>query len=608
MVICPNCQTENRSGAKFCRSCAARLPDTPASGPLAATSSEAATLTADGTRPRKGAPTLRLDQTLGNTSPIPVSPARTDTQPLAARPNMNRRPAGAIFGDAFVYRGLVFSNEHQNHYLVTQIETPEAVCTRVCPNPACGAFFPPRQDNNDEKFCTDCGTVLEPNNQDLMLIETDGPFPDNLLQVVAKGLSHGGVRAPLFTFDENVSGAQRYCLVTPQYSAFPAHLESSAAFLHGASLARALDYLHDNGVEFGGRVSAECLGLANERAVWSNLAGAGLHPDGHVSDRTADLRALAGVIFFWLTGKMQVERDPALLPPVQQIFDRAATGQGYASGVELAEALEQVGQELGAPQSVDFHMGRRTHVGMVRNLNEDSLLAMEINRIQQSVSQPLGVYAVADGMGGHAAGEVASGMIVNAIAEKATADLVPVQLAQGGNQDRSEWLRQAVETANRKVFELRKAAGTDMGSTLVAAVLDGPRAHIAHVGDSRIYLVNSQGIRQLTTDHSLVERLIATGQISREDARHHPQRNVIYRTIGDKLKLDVDLAVIMMKPGDNLLLCSDGLSGMVEDAKMCEIVQNASSPQAACDALIDAANAAGGEDNVTVVIIQVVQV
>jgi serine/threonine protein phosphatase PrpC len=164
-----------------------------------------------------------------------------------------------------------------------------------------------------------------------------------------------------------------------------------------------------------------------------------------------------------------------------------------------------------------------------------------------------------------------------------------------------------VEMANRKVFELRKSAGTDMGSTLVSAVLDGSRAYVAHVGDSRAYLINSQGIRQITTDHSLVERLIATNQITREEARHHPQRNVIYRTIGDKLKLEVDLSVHNLKVGDRLLLCSDGLSGMVDDPMIYQIVQGAASPQAACDALINAANAAGGEDNITAIIVEVTQ-
>ena len=605
MVICPNCQTENRSGAKFCRNCASRLPEsTAATRPLPESSLA------------RGAATLRLEQiaevttATQNTSPAPASRSRTDTKPLSIGSNMTRRPAGAIFGDAFVYKSLIFSNEHQNHYLVTQVEVPENMRTMGCPKPECGAFFPPRQDSV-EKFCTDCGSVLEANQQDLLLIETDSPFPENLVQIVSKGLSHGSVRAPLFTFSESLAGGTRYCLVSPQYSVLQGRPETSQALHWGASLGRGLDYLHDNGVWFNGRLDNECYSLAGDKAVWANLTGGMVHPDGYVTERSADIRALAGSVFTWLTGKAvgndaQMANDPSLVPALQQVFGRAFSGAGFASGSEMAEAFELVLQELSTPQTVDFHMGRRTNVGMVRNLNEDSLFTMEVNRVQQSVSQPLGVYVVADGMGGHAAGEIASGAIVNTIAEKTLADLMPGQLGNGPNQDRREWLRGAVEAANRKVYDLRKTAGTDMGSTLVSAVVDGNKAYVAHVGDSRAYLINEQGIRQITTDHSLVERLIATNQITREEARHHPQRNVIYRTIGDKLKLDVDLSVHNLKPGDALLLCSDGLSGMVEDAQIYQIVRSAASPQAACDALIDAANAAGGEDNVSAVIVTIV--
>jgi len=146
-----------------------------------------------------------------------------------------------------------------------------------------------------------------------------------------------------------------------------------------------------------------------------------------------------------------------------------------------------------------------------------------------------------------------------------------------------------------------------MGSTLVAAVLESNKAYITHVGDSRAYLINLLGIRRLTLDHSLVEQLIATNQITREEARFHPQRNVIYRTIGDRPKIEVEVISTLLSVGDYLLLCSDGLSGMLDDQTILKIVLEAASPQAACDALVDAANTAGGDDNISVVIIQIVQ-
>ena len=232
--------------------------------------------------------------------------------------------------------------------------------------------------------------------------------------------------------------------------------------------------------------------------------------------------------------------------------------------MQLAQALESALEDQSVLQAVDLLSGRCTHVGMVRTLNEDSLAVMEINRIQQSISRPIGVYIVADGMGGHAAGEVASGLIVDTIAGKALVELMTPQ-AQAVKPAVSDWLRIAVEAANTEVFNLRKSAGTDMGSTMIAAAVIGNQAYFTHIGDSRIYLINAKGIRRLTVDHSLVERLIATHQITREEARYHPQRNVIYRTIGDKPKIEIEVNSLTLSIGDHLLLCSDGLSGMLED-------------------------------------------
>jgi serine/threonine protein phosphatase PrpC len=124
------------------------------------------------------------------------------------------------------------------------------------------------------------------------------------------------------------------------------------------------------------------------------------------------------------------------------------------------------------------------------------------------------------------------------------------------------------------------------------------------VGDSRAYLINEDGISQITTDHSLVERLVAMGQITADEARVHPQRNVIYRTIGDKEEAEADFFVRQLKPGDSLLLCSDGLSGKVEDAEIWRLVRRGRSPQEACEQLVQAANDNGGDDNITVIIVQ----
>jgi protein phosphatase len=185
-------------------------------------------------------------------------------------------------------------------------------------------------------------------------------------------------------------------------------------------------------------------------------------------------------------------------------------------------------------------------------------------------------------MGGHTAGEVASTAIVNSIAQKASMELFGTESDTNDDYDTRLWLQDAVQSANAAVFEIRKSTGTDLGSTLVAALLKANEANIAHVGDSRVYIIREGEIQQITKDHSLVERLVATGQISPEEARYHPQRNVIYRTIGDKPQVEVEMSSLQLSIGDRLLLCSDGLNGMLTDGEILRIVEGSQSPQAAC--------------------------
>lgn len=531
---------------------------------------------------------------------------RTNTKPLPPSQAFIRRPDRAIFGDAFLANSLVFDDENQKIYLVSQLRVTNELRILECPNPACGAFFPPRSDG-PEKFCTDCGTPLSPSLQELVLVEKRTPVPENVATIIQRGLSHGSIRAPLSSFEEFLGGMTRYCQVMPQVAGLEGQPDTQQVLEWAVQLARGLDYLHDNGIYFEGMLDTRSLGLVGNRAVWANFSDSKIDPDGYVSERKADVRAFISLVYSLLTNRQSYEFDPKLPAGINQVFEQAFSEPGYENSLVFAAALEGFSEKPVPSAAIDYEIGKRTDVGMIRSLNEDSILTIEITRIQQSVSQPLGVFVVADGMGGHAAGEIASGAIVNAIAQQSAAELLPGQIAQGSNQDRSSWLRSAVENANKKVFEMRKSAGTDMGSTLVSAVLDGQTAYLTHIGDSRAYLVTEHEIRQLTTDHSLVERLIATKQITRAEARHHPQRNVIYRTVGDKAQVDLEVLVEQLQVGFYLLLCSDGMSGMVEDQAMHRIIMEAPSPQKACDALIEAANAAGGEDNISVIVVKITQ-
>jgi PPM family protein phosphatase len=611
VVICPNCHAENRSGAKYCKSCATRLPVSSAvTRPLGYDPSIAEMNTplptSASTFPPAGSAEGSGDASNSQTTRRVAPSPRTGTRPLQPADPFERRPVGAIFGDTFIQESIIFSDEHQHRYSVHQLNVPEDLHIHVCSNPDCGAVFPPRS-AAPEKFCTDCGKPLHRGGSNLVLIEARSPIPDNIVRMAAKGLSHGSVRAPLAAFVERLGGQPRHCVVVNRISPMENPADPAQAIRWGIRLARGLDYLHDNGVTFDGQIDSSWLGMVNERPVWANFTGCRHHAEGYVTDRLPDTRGLARLIFYWLTGKSTYEHDPNLPPSVQQVFDSILEKKTLTSGLDLADALEQVVDEMASIQTVGYEVGRSSHVGRVRTLNEDSLVCLEMDRIQQSISQPAGVFVVADGMGGHTAGEIASGTIVNVIGRRALQDWFPGFISGNPGVDGPRWLRQAVEAANYEVYALRKSAGSDMGSTLVAVAMEGNKVYIAHVGDSRAYRINASTIQRLTVDHSLVERLVATHQITRDEARHHPQRNVIYRTIGDKATLEVDITIQMLSVGDYLLLCSDGLVGPVDDDTIARIVRKAASPQAACDELIRAANEGGGEDNITVVIVRIIQ-
>ena len=233
-----------------------------------------------------------------------------------------------------------------------------------------------------------------------------------------------------------------------------------------------------------------------------------------------------------------------------------------------------------------FRAGSATHVGQIRTLNEDSLLVAA------------SMVAVADGMGGHQGGEVASATAIETLA------------ASVGEQTSVEALMQAVQAANRAVLEHSTLSPElrGMGTTLCAlAALDEQRVAVVNVGDSRVYLLRGAEYAQISEDHSFVEALVRDGRLTREQADVHPQRNVLTRALGVDPHVDVDGWIVTVETGDRFLLCSDGLFNEVPDEEVATLLRAHDDPQAAADALVDAANAGGGRDNVTCVVLDVLQ-
>ncbi len=224
-------------------------------------------------------------------------------------------------------------------------------------------------------------------------------------------------------------------------------------------------------------------------------------------------------------------------------------------------------------------VGAATDIGQVREGNEDSYLVVE----------PL--YAVADGMGGHRGGEVASSLALETV--------------QGMFERHEGSLSDQVEQANRAVFDRSQNDRTvsGMGTTLTAALVDGNRVHLVHVGDSRAYLLRDGELTQLTEDHTLVHRMVVEGEISQEEAETHPHRSILTRALGVDQSVQVDEGDVEVVGGDRLLLCTDGLTGMVPEGQIREILADAADPQEAVDRLVKVANRAGGIDNITAVIL-----
>jgi protein phosphatase len=228
--------------------------------------------------------------------------------------------------------------------------------------------------------------------------------------------------------------------------------------------------------------------------------------------------------------------------------------------------------------------------GKVRDHNEDSFS-----------STPFGesiLFVVADGMGGHEAGEVASRLAVDTVVRE-------VGSHAKGDYDPRKLLKQAVKKANRAVSQEGVRRGSSMGTTLTAALVTGDRAHIANVGDSRTYWIENGSIRQITEDHSLVAKLVSVGKLTREEARNHPKSNLLYRTIGTDENVKVDSFEVDLKKGGGLLLCSDGLWNEVKDEDIHKICVAEKDMQAACARLVELANRNGGRDNITAVIVKV---
>jgi serine/threonine protein phosphatase PrpC/serine/threonine protein kinase len=333
---------------------------------------------------------------------------------------------------------------------------------------------------------------------------------------------------------------------------------------------------------------------------------------GKKTDKRADVFSAAALLYTWLTderipseswreeaGAIRFYPPHVVHPELEQVIRRALVFEAKERWPTIDKFKDELIQLLNA---VRLRAAALTDVGMVREHNEDSLMAVEY--VRDSLIQPAqsGLYVVADGMGGAEAGEVAS-----AIAVQTIRDYVEKGLQGTEDKDPGALLTAALEEANQKILEYvaghQESRG--MGSTAVGALIVPPRAAVAWVGDSRAYFMEGATLRQVTKDHSLVQRLVDIGQITADEARTHEHKNVITRSLGARASgpAGAEATPVKMKRGDRLLLCSDGLTAHVDDAAIAKILSRHSDPYEAARELVVAANAGGGTDNISVIVV-----
>ena len=609
MTICPKCNAKNRPEAAFCANCGTILLAQPTpSRPIPSEPVAPEPLPSElaPPEPLSSGPILN-----GLISPKPVPPENSIPEPSKIKPveqpdslpGFAPQPEGTIFGERFRYDGLVYQDEHENLYTVMEICQPPAPWVTICSNHDCRTIHVP-EGAEQEKFCTRCGHPMDQLSPLLLLQEVDSDRFGNQGGLIDLRLTHPNIHPPIAKFQQELPGGVRYCLVTPCSQELPTHPETSKVLEWGLQLADGLDYLHAHGVVLGEELNPSSFGLAEDKIVWRNFSNVRVMPMLADREKINDVRLLALSLYSWITGKATYSLDSSLTPSLNRLFHQAMVGEGFTSGAKLAHQINLTIIAGLSPLNLDYHVGRRTHLGEKRLINEDSLLCLSLSHVQQGLSQPVGLFAIADGMGGHARGELASSLTTQTILQKATSELASFQ--KFSKEEYTSWLKQTIQAANQDVYESRKKVESDMGSTLVCALLVSNQAYLAHLGDSRIYLLREKSIQQLSTDHTLVQELVMNGEISQDEARLHPQRNVILRCLGEKPEVDVEVYTHDLLPDDRFLLCSDGLSGMLDDRKIQIIIQESPSPQVACDYLVDTANLAGGLDNISVIVVEVI--
>ena len=298
--------------------------------------------------------------------------------------------------------------------------------------------------------------------------------------------------------------------------------------------------------------------------------------------------------FKWLFGDQQQKSAPK----TQEMVDTAPLSEQQIQSILHTNSPHFDLQQLIASSGQS--------VGKQRELNEDSLLALTSTMAGNSGNLPFGLYIVADGMGGHQFGEVASNVAIRSVAGYVIRKFQPY-LFQVNSESMEESFQEIMQAAVREAQRAIQKEAPGSGTTLTAALVVGQQITVAHVGDSRAYFIHQDGrVETITRDHSLVKRLEELGHITPEEAANYPHRNVLYRALGQGEILDPDIFTVGFPQQGTLLICSDGLWGVITEQDLVRSITDAPTLQRACQNLVNAANIAGGPDNISVILVQLI--
>ncbi len=485
---------------------------------------------------------------------------------------------GTPLGDHLEVEGLVRLAERRMFYLMTDARGDRQ--TRRCWE--CGADGVPLSDPE----CGSCGAARR-DRRFLVSARWDAEAFESYWRFFALGLEHPGIASPLEVIEQE---GQLYSVVP--YAGEGLMLDEAAPLSNQRILDVAqrvtgtVAFLQRHGVRLSGLSRANLLVQPDHAVRLFDLdveAVNGSPVEGE--DRGRELRFLGDLL------RTYCDIEAGTL----EKFLVELEGGGFPSPAAFGRAVEKRFDAFAGHAYTPLVSGM-TDVGLVRQLNED-------NWGWRKLSTRARLYVVADGMGGHEGGEVASQVAVHTICEIAEAR--EAEVAPGLDAVEA-LLDEAFQTANNTIKDEADQRGTDMGTTLTALlVLDGRMGFVANVGDSRAYLYRNQELFQITRDHSLVAKMVERGRITAEEARHHPHSNILLRTVGTERDIDIDIFRVELEAGDRVLLCSDGLWGEVEDRDIEDLLNSHADPREATRELVRAAHQAGGKDNVTLVLVTI---